>query len=504
VRLIRYDGRGFGSSDRDTAKLTAESELLDLAAVCEASGAERVFLFATLIQGRTAVRFAARHRERVAGVILWTSAALASGREFDWGLAAELGDLKYRNWRSFTNAWARSLWGWDDAQYARRWARMLSAGSSAEAMDALHRAYADLDATADAERLTVPTLVVGHAKTPRSVEISHATAAVIPNAQLVIQDTIYCPWASESLVEDAAKIVLAFIERSAHPMPEVHYATTTDGVRIAYTDEGEGQALVHVSQLPWNHLERELDLPQWRAWHEALGSGRRYIRYDGRGRGLSDREGHTIGVETEVRDLEAVVEAAGLEAFDLYSGIQSSMTALMYAARHPSRVRKLALWMAYSANANLMNSPLGRAGRAMSEAEYTAHCAFAGNVSAGPDHPEASRAIAQILQDSANSDLVDTWVSEPYLSADVTHVLPDVRCPVLLFDHRGFPIELNTAADLAIVQAGLANAQVVVRETPSYTPFMDDLDDSVKTIREFFDSPGFDGAHEVRAEAAGV
>jgi hypothetical protein len=152
-------------------------------------------------------------------------------------------------------------------------------------------------------------------------------------------------------------------------------------------------------------------------------------------------------------------------------------------------VRKLALWLAYAGNANLMDSALGRAGRAMSEAAYTAHCEFAGNVTAGHNHPEASRAIAEILQDSANPDLVDTWVSEPYISADVTAVLPDVRCPVLLFDHRGFPIEFNTAADLAIVRNALPNAHVIVRETPSYTPFMDDLDECVTAVRGFFDAP---------------
>jgi hypothetical protein len=80
-------------------------------------------------------------------------------------------------------------------------------------------------------------------------------------------------------------------------------------------------------------------------------------------------------------------------------------------------------------------------------------------------------------------------VSEPYISADVSDVLPDVRCPVLLFDHRGFPINLNTAADLAIVSHGLPDSHVIVRDTPSYTPFMDDLDECVAAIRTFFDSP---------------
>ena len=62
-----------------------------------------------------------------------------------------------------------------------------------------------------------------------------------------------------------------------------------------------------------------------------------------RGCGLSDWEVSDFSIDKLVGDLETVVNAAGLEQFDLFAMSQGGSVAVTYAARHPERVNRLVL-----------------------------------------------------------------------------------------------------------------------------------------------------------------
>jgi pimeloyl-ACP methyl ester carboxylesterase len=79
-----------------------------------------------------------------------------------------------------------------------------------------------------------------------------------------------------------------------------------------------------------------------------LASGHRLIRYDERGNGLSDWDVPDISFEAFVRDLEAVVDAEGLEKFALLGISQGASVAIAYAVRHPDRVSRLILCSGYA------------------------------------------------------------------------------------------------------------------------------------------------------------
>ena len=102
--------------------------------------------------------------------------------------------------------------------------------------------------------------------------------------------------------------------------------------------------------------------PLWRHWWQGLARGHRVIRYDERGCGLSDREPERITFELIVADLEAVVDAAGIERFALLGISQGGAAAIAYAARHPERVTRLVLRGAY-ARGRMRRGPPGAAGR---------------------------------------------------------------------------------------------------------------------------------------------
>ncbi len=136
----------------------------------------------------------------------------------------------------------------------------------------------------------------------------------------------------------------------------VRFCRSADGTRIAYTRIGDGPPLVRAGY--WlNDLHRDLASPIWRPWMEAvLESGRSLVLYDARGLGMSDRDADQ-SIDHFVDDLQAVVEAAGLESFDLYGMAQGSVTAITYAARCPQRVSRLVLQSSYATGWMLRNDP---------------------------------------------------------------------------------------------------------------------------------------------------
>lgn len=126
----------------------------------------------------------------------------------------------------------------------------------------------------------------------------------------------------------------------------IRFCTSTDGVNIAYATSGTGPPLVKPAN--WmTHLEYDWDSPVWGHWLRELSRGRTLVRYDERGNGLSDRDVDDLSFESWVRDLEAVVDAAGLERFPLLGLSQGCAVSIAYALRHPERVTHLVLYGGY-------------------------------------------------------------------------------------------------------------------------------------------------------------
>ena len=124
---------------------------------------------------------------------------------------------------------------------------------------------------------------------------------------------------------------------------EIRFCTSCDGVRIAYAVVGRGPALVKTAN--WmSHLEYDWKSPLWRHLARELSRDFRLARYDQRGNGLSDWNVRDFSLAACVGDLEAVVEAVGLERFALLGISQGSRVAIEYAIRHPDRVSHLVIY----------------------------------------------------------------------------------------------------------------------------------------------------------------
>ena len=132
---------------------------------------------------------------------------------------------------------------------------------------------------------------------------------------------------------------------------EIRFCTAPDGVQLAYSMIGQGPPLMKTGN--WmTHLEFDLESPIWRHLYRELAKDRTLVRYDPRGNGLSDRIVEEIAFEAFVRDLEAVVDAAGITRFALLGISQGCAISIAYAVRHPDRVSHLILYGGYAVGFN--------------------------------------------------------------------------------------------------------------------------------------------------------
>jgi pimeloyl-ACP methyl ester carboxylesterase len=132
---------------------------------------------------------------------------------------------------------------------------------------------------------------------------------------------------------------------------EVRYCSAPDGVRLAFAKVGSGPPIMRSAH--WmGHLEYDWELPIFR--HSLLDLAKSFtlIRYDARGNGLSDWDVDEVSFDAWIRDMETVVDAAGLDRFPLLGYSQGCALSIAYAAKHPDRVSHLILYGGFATGLN--------------------------------------------------------------------------------------------------------------------------------------------------------
>lgn len=221
----------------------------------------------------------------------------------------------------------------------------------------------------------------------------------------------------------------------------IRFCVARDGVRIAYATYGEGPPLVRAAT--WlTHLE--FDPQVYRHWFVDLAEDRTLIRYDLRGCGLSDRNPRDLSLDAKVSDLEAVVDAAGLDRFALLGLSGGGPIAVAYAVRYPERVSHLVLYGSYAQ---------GRAKRARTAAAREEEKVLVSltRVGWGRANPAFRRVFSSLFMPDASSeelaafDEVQRISASPEMAArireashevDVSHLARQVSVPTLVLHLR--------------------------------------------------------------------
>jgi pimeloyl-ACP methyl ester carboxylesterase/DNA-binding CsgD family transcriptional regulator/class 3 adenylate cyclase len=204
-RLIVFDKRGTGLSDRSAGIATLEERMDDVRAVMDAVGSRRAFIYGVSEGAPMACLFAATYPERTAGLILQGAYASEVHKlDYPWPpTAEELADNLETGALTIHESWGAlghfaDGWGVDNLLEAmapsvagdlafRRWfAAFQRLGASPGAAIALARMNADIDIRHLLPAIRVPTLII-HRRDERHhrIEESRYVAARIPGARLV-------------------------------------------------------------------------------------------------------------------------------------------------------------------------------------------------------------------------------------------------------------------------------------------------------------------------------
>jgi pimeloyl-ACP methyl ester carboxylesterase/DNA-binding CsgD family transcriptional regulator len=240
----------------------------------------------------------------------------------------------------------------------------------------------------------------------------------------------------------------------------IRFCTARDGVRIGYALTGQGPPLVKAAN--WlSHLEFDGSSPVWRHWLTELSRHHTLIRYDERGNGLSDRDVDDLSFEAWVSDLEAVVEARGIDRFPLLGISQGAAVAVAYAARHPERVTRLILYGGYVRGWNHRQVTAQQA----EEAQTLIHLMKLGW---GSNNPAFRQVFASLMMPDATQEQMRwfTDLQHATTSADIAvrlrHAAYDINVADLARQVTAPTLVLHARGDVAVpAREGMIAAELI-------------------------------------------
>ena len=248
----------------------------------------------------------------------------------------------------------------------------------------------------------------------------------------------------------------------------VQYASTSDGVSIAFWAMGDGIPLLIPPILPTSHLEMEWQIVSRRATYESLARDARVVRYDCRGMGMSQRDAVDFSIEAAQRDLEAVVDRLGIDKFALLRLPSSGDVAFAYAANNPDRVSHLLIWEGHGVQDDL-DSPRKEQLQAIEpvmEHDWELYVRIRARIIAGWDGSNAP-IIESILRETHSPESAAA-MNEALMSSDPTPYLHAIEAPTLVLYRGGIRAREDNARLFA---SRIANSHLVVVRDPSIGPF---------------------------------
>ena len=279
---------------------------------------------------------------------------------------------------------------------------------------------------------------------------------------------------------------------------QIRFCRSFDGARIAFSLTGDGPPLVKAPH--WlTHLEYEAESPLWRPWIEELSRTYTLVRMDARGCGLSDRDPADFTFAHYVNDLEAVIDAAGLERFALFGHSQGGAIAVEYAARHAQRVTKLVLLGAYARGWHKRGLPLERldeleaqmklveVGWGREDASY--RTMFSTQFIPGATL-EQLNSLSELQRRSAPPQNAVRLIRS-FFAIDVVQAAQRIRCPTLLLHGRGDRrVAYSEGVDLASHIPGArlvaleSENHILIEQEPAFRRFFEELRAFVPTGRQ--------------------
>ncbi|MEM8728886.1 MAG: adenylate/guanylate cyclase domain-containing protein [Pseudomonadota bacterium] len=262
--------------------------------------------------------------------------------------------------------------------------------------------------------------------------------------------------------------------------------TEIDGLSIAYQIWGDGpRDLVLIPGIV-SHLEFSLDDAAYRRWVEDLAMLGRLAVFDKRGNGMSDRIDGAPTIDERMRDVEAVMEAAGMDHATLIGFSEGAAMAIALATMRPERVDRLVLCGGYAE---------GR--RVRGDIDTAAVAEIADQLRENWGRPDGTHVFSAYGPDPSDAPGHARWMrmqrvsSTPNTTAalfqmaadiDVRQLLPSVQVPALVV-HR--EAETNNERVARSLLDGIADVTHVVLPGDDHMPWEGDQSGYTAAIRAF-------------------
>jgi class 3 adenylate cyclase/pimeloyl-ACP methyl ester carboxylesterase len=278
------------------------------------------------------------------------------------------------------------------------------------------------------------------------------------------------------------------------PVPRTRYATTREGVCVAYQVFGDGPYDLVYSPGWVTNIEVLWEWPGVARVFSRLASRCRVVLYDKQGTGLSDRVASLPSLEARMDDVTAVMDATGMTRAALLGPTQGAALSALFAATYPERVSAFIPYGGFARTTWAPDWPFGARDDEPSDWEHhltldewgTPEWAYRFCVDWGGEALRHDRAflswLAKMMRFSATPTAAAAF-NVAFDDTDVRDVLSSVAAPSLLL----YRANQNEQEEVEATAALLPLARVVELPADHWSPYLGDPEPMVRAIEDFLD-----------------
>jgi len=240
MRVVRYDMRGMGMSERDVSDFSIERQIEDLEAVRQRTGLERFALWSVVHSTPAGIAYAAAHPQRITHLIL--SVPFTDGAEWyraipTLGRLESFRDMGDEQWELYTLTHATALAASTTDPDVPGLIKLMRASTSPATLRRFFETLQTQDVTHVLSEVRAPTLVL----VPETVDVHRFARAVVAGIADAVMVPLEAPLALG--VRDVAPVTRFLFGRepSSPSVPSV--AAPSDTAVILYADIADSTAL---------------------------------------------------------------------------------------------------------------------------------------------------------------------------------------------------------------------------------------------------------------------
>lgn len=266
---------------------------------------------------------------------------------------------------------------------------------------------------------------------------------------------------------------------------EIRYCTAEDGVRIAYCVEGDGPTTIVA--LPAFNESFALDhlMPVYQQFYRDLGAGRRVVRLDWRGQGMSadvPEDAIPMTVATSMADLEAVARAVGSKVA-VWASTTAGPLGIAFAAAHPDLVTHLICYDTFASIEDAMPTSMYNAFTELARANWELAAQTIADTNGRREFPEEAAQLGEWYYRSESGDRYSARLAALGETPREPPELARVAVPALVMHRMVDPIIRFSAGQK--LAAGIPNARFVPLEGKGHLFCLGDYSRILSAVDEF-------------------